>query len=153
GGIIALNREVDEATAHELQTLFLEIVMAPSFSEEALDILTGKQNIRLLDVTPAATDSVEHTLTSVRGGVLIQDSDEAITESEVTRIATKRSPTEEEWRDLLFAGEAVKHVKSNAIVLAKDGQTIGIGAGQMNRVGAAGIAIEQAGGNAKGSVL
>lgn len=153
GGIIALNREVDEATAKKMSEIFLEIIIAPSFSDEALNVLTKKQNIRLLEI-PMDTDvAVYERMVSVKGGLLVQTNDaKTVVEADV-EVVTRRKPTEEELENLLFSWKAVKHVKSNAIVLAKDNQTVGIGAGQMNRVGAAKIAIEQAGENAKGAVL
>lgn len=153
GGIVALNREVDVKTAEKLSGIFLEIIIAPSFTEEALKILTQKKNIRLLELDMTASDEKQLKLTAVNGGVLVQTVDDGtITEDEL-KVVTERKPTEKEMEDLLFAWKAVKHVKSNAIVLAKDKQTIGVGAGQMNRVGAAKIAIESAGEKAKGSVM
>ncbi|WP_407269812.1 bifunctional phosphoribosylaminoimidazolecarboxamide formyltransferase/IMP cyclohydrolase [Radiobacillus sp. PE A8.2] len=153
GGIVALNKEVDEATANQLKDIFLEIVIAPSFSEKALEILTVKKNIRLLE-TPVDQSPVNpKKVVSVIGGLLVQDRDVAsVTKDDVT-VATKRQPTEQELEELLFAWKVVKHVKSNAIVVAKGDQTIGVGAGQMNRVGAAKIALEQAGDKAKGAVM
>ncbi|WP_026678339.1 bifunctional phosphoribosylaminoimidazolecarboxamide formyltransferase/IMP cyclohydrolase [Fictibacillus gelatini] len=153
GGIIASNREIDEATAVKLNEIFLEIIIAPSFSEEALAILTKKKNIRLLTVEFTEEQKIERRLTSIRGGLLVQDEDAFGLDDATISIPTKREPTEKEWEDLRLAWKVVKHVKSNAIVLAKDNMTIGIGAGQMNRVGAAKIAIEQAGDLAKGSAL
>ena len=153
GGIIALNREVDKATAETLHKIFLEIIIAPAFSQEALDILTSKKNLRLLTLDVNQPVKNEKQLTSVQGGLLIQDLDmHGFDDADIT-IPTKREPTEQEWADLKLAWKVVKHVKSNAIVLAKDDMTIGVGAGQMNRVGSAKIAIEQAGGKAKGSAL
>ncbi|MBS3681147.1 bifunctional phosphoribosylaminoimidazolecarboxamide formyltransferase/IMP cyclohydrolase [Ornithinibacillus massiliensis] len=152
GGIVALNREVDAQTAEKLREIFLEIVIAPSFSEKALEILTQKKNIRLLTMEMAQKDE-SFKLTTVDGGVLIQNKDIGSVDEGSVEVVTDRAPTEEELQNLLFAWKAVKHVKSNAIVLAKDNQTIGVGAGQMNRVGAARIAIEQAGDKALGSVL
>ncbi|AIF65727.1 phosphoribosylaminoimidazolecarboxamide formyltransferase [Terribacillus saccharophilus] len=152
GGIVALNREVDRDTALQLKEIFLEIVIAPGFTEEAMALLTEKKNIRLLEL---AADAIQQTkkVVSVSGGLLVQDYDAgAVTEAELT-IATDRKPTEEEMKNLLFSWKVVKHVKSNAIVVAKDDQTIGVGAGQMNRVGAAKIALEQAGEKAAGAVL
>jgi phosphoribosylaminoimidazolecarboxamide formyltransferase / IMP cyclohydrolase len=152
GGIVALNREVDKDTALQLKEIFLEIVIAPSFTEEALALLTEKKNIRLLEL---AADKIEQPkkVVSVSGGLLVQDYDTgAVTEADLT-VATDRKPTDEELKNLLFAWKVVKHVKSNAIVVAKDDQTIGVGAGQMNRVGAAKIALEQASDKAAGSVL
>lgn len=153
GGIIALNREVDQATAEVLHQIFLEIIIAPSFSTEALEILTSKKNLRLLTLDVNQPVKNEKQLTSVQGGLLIQDLDmHGFDDADIT-IPTKREPTEQEWADLKLAWKVVKHVKSNAIVLAKDDMTIGVGAGQMNRVGSAKIAIEQAGEKAKGSAL
>ncbi|MFC4182925.1 bifunctional phosphoribosylaminoimidazolecarboxamide formyltransferase/IMP cyclohydrolase [Saccharococcus thermophilus] len=153
GGIIALNREVDKATAEKMHEIFLEIVIAPSFSDEALAILTQKKNIRLLTVDFTAPKTKEKMLVSVQGGLLIQEADTHTLDDAELKVVTKREPTEEEWKQLQFAWKVVKHVKSNAIVLARDGMTIGVGAGQMNRVGAAKIAIEQAGEKANGAVL
>lgn len=153
GGIIALNREVDGATAEKMSEIFLEIIIAPSFSEEALNVLTKKQNIRLLEIPMDADVAVYEKMVSVKGGLLVQTNDAKTVTQDDVKVVTKREPTEEELENLLFSWKAVKHVKSNAIVLAKDNQTIGIGAGQMNRVGAAKIAITQAGDNAKGAVM
>jgi len=153
GGIVTCNREIDRDTAQQLSEIFLEIVIAPSFTADALEILTKKKNIRLLELP--MDESVEKTqkISTVKGGILLQDSDTKALSMDQLTYPTKRQPTEQEINDLLFAWKAVKHVKSNAIVLAKDNQTIGIGAGQMNRIGAANIAIEQAGAEAQGSAL
>ena len=153
GGIVAVNREVDKETAERMHDIFLEIVIAPSFSDEALAILTKKNNIRLLTLDFAAPDVKEKTLVSVNGGLLVQEADKYTLEDAEWNIVTKREPTEAEREQLRFAWKVVKHVKSNAIVLAKNGMTVGVGAGQMNRVGAANIAIEQAGEQAVGAVL
>ncbi len=153
GGIICANREIDEQTAAKMKEIFLEIIIAPSFSEKALEILTAKKNLRLLTVDFAAKDEKEIQLTSITGGLLVQEEDAYTIDDAELKVATKREPTEKEWEDLKLAWKVVKHVKSNAIVLAKDQMTIGVGAGQMNRVGAAKIAIEQAGEKATGSAL
>lgn len=158
GGIVAANREIDGATARLLHEIFLEIVLAPGFTPEALEILTKKKNIRLLRLGDAfaAADrpaASYHNITSVEGGMLVQDNDALQLDPSTLKVVTDRAPTDEELKQLLFGWKVVKHVKSNAIVLAKDNMTIGVGAGQMNRVGAARIAIEQAGEKAKGSVL
>lgn len=153
GGIVACNREVDEKLASELSNIFLEIVVAPSFSEASLEILTKKKNIRLLQLEIEKSEDFHHKLSTVKGGALIQNNDHGEIGVADLTYPTNRKPTDEEITDLLFAWKAVKHVKSNAIVLAKGGQTIGIGAGQMNRIGAAEIAIDQAGQKAIGSVL
>lgn len=153
GGIIAVNRPVDKETATKMSEIFLEIVIAPSFTKEALNILTEKKNIRLLEIPMNEDVEVYDKVVSVKGGLLVQTNDAATITEEDLEVVTERTPTKEEIENLLFSWKAVKHVKSNAIVLAKDKQTIGIGAGQMNRVGAAKIAIEQAGEKAKGAVL
>ncbi|MEB3751891.1 bifunctional phosphoribosylaminoimidazolecarboxamide formyltransferase/IMP cyclohydrolase [Geobacillus icigianus] len=153
GGIIAVNREVDRETAERMHDIFLEIVIAPSFSDEALAILTQKKNIRLLTLDFTAPNGKEKTLVSVNGGVLVQAADTYTLADAEWNVVTKREPTEKEREQLRFAWNVVKHVKSNAIVLAKNGMTVGVGAGQMNRVGAAKIAIEQAGEQAAGAVL
>ncbi len=153
GGIVTCNREIDRDTAQQLSEIFLEIVIAPSFTADALEILTKKKNIRLLELPMDESVGKTQKISTVKGGILLQDSDTKALSLDQLTYPTKRQPTEQEVNDLLFAWKAVKHVKSNAIVLAKDNQTIGIGAGQMNRIGAADIAIEQAGAKAKGSAL
>ncbi|MCP3029987.1 bifunctional phosphoribosylaminoimidazolecarboxamide formyltransferase/IMP cyclohydrolase [Halobacillus sp. A1] len=153
GGIVALNREVDEQTAAKLKEIFLEIVIAPSYSKEALDILTKKKNLRVLKADMKKPESQTHKLTSVSGGMLVQDTDEGTLEDVELEVATERQPTEQELKDLELGWKVVKHVKSNAIVAAKSDQTVGVGAGQMNRVGAAKIAFEQAGDQAKGAIM
>ncbi|GGJ97674.1 bifunctional purine biosynthesis protein PurH [Lentibacillus kapialis] len=153
GGIVACNRTIDVDTAKQLSGIFLEIIIAPGFSDEAFTILTKKKNVRLLELKVDASNVGSRKLTSVNGGLLVQDNDhKKINRKELT-YATEKKPTETELDDLLFAWKAVKHVKSNAIVLASDMRTVGVGAGQMNRVGAARIALEQAGDKAKGAVL
>ncbi len=153
GGIVALNREVDEETAAKLKEIFLEIIIAPSFSQAALDLLTQKKNLRLLEVELKKPETQSHKLTSVNGGLLIQDTDEGSLEDVELEVATERQPTEQELKDLALGWQVVKHVKSNAIVVAKSDQTLGVGAGQMNRVGAAKIALEQAGDQAEGAIM
>jgi phosphoribosylaminoimidazolecarboxamide formyltransferase/IMP cyclohydrolase len=153
GGIVAANRVIDEATAAHLSEIFLEIIIAPGFTEEAFTLLSKKKNIRLLTISFEEKDGADYVLTSVQGGLLIQDEDRHGLEDVELTYPTDRKPTDEEMRALQVAWKAVKHVKSNAIVLAKEDRTIGIGAGQMNRVGAAKIAIEQAGELAKGAVM
>ncbi|KAA0546365.1 bifunctional phosphoribosylaminoimidazolecarboxamide formyltransferase/IMP cyclohydrolase [Bacillus sp. BGMRC 2118] len=153
GGIVAANREIDASTAIKLKEIFLEIIIAPAFSEEALTILSSKKNLRLLQITSENRQNNEERYTTVSGGLLVQESDYLSFDDAVITIPTKREPSEKEWENLKLAWQVVKHVKSNAIVLAKDGMTIGIGAGQMNRVGSANIAIEQAGVKAEGSAM
>ncbi|MFC7372503.1 bifunctional phosphoribosylaminoimidazolecarboxamide formyltransferase/IMP cyclohydrolase [Fictibacillus iocasae] len=153
GGIIASNVEIDKPTAEKMSEIFLEIVIAPSFSEEALAVLTQKKNIRLMIVPFEKHGVIGKKITTIAGGMLVQDEDAFGLDEANVSVPTKRQPTEKEWADLKLAWKVVKHVKSNAIVLARDEMTVGVGAGQMNRVGAAKIAIEQAGELAKGSAL
>lgn len=155
GGIVALNREVDLALAEKLHRIFLEIVIAPSYTDEALAMLEKKKNIRLLKVklTDDQQDFLQYT--SVRGGMLVQELDTKGYQevSGKLKIVTDRKPTEEEMQSLAFAWTIVKHVRSNAIALVNHGRMVGMGGGQTNRVGAAKIAIEEAGEKAKGAVL
>jgi phosphoribosylaminoimidazolecarboxamide formyltransferase/IMP cyclohydrolase len=157
GGIVAANRTIDKETALMLQEVFLEIILAPDFTEEALAILKEKKNLRLLrlDVEEKAVEEKQAKLriTPVAGGALVQEYDQRQLAPEDLRVVTERQPSGDELEQLLFAWKVVKHVKSNAIVLACNNMTIGVGAGQMNRVGAANIAIQQAGEKAKGAVL
>ena len=153
GGIVALNAKVEKGLAEKLSKIFLEIIIAPDFSDEALEILTRKKNIRLMKLDTSLSVSSALKYTNVNDGLLVQEMDQHTINEEDLTCVTNRKPTEEEIKQLLFGWKVVKHVKSNAIVLVKDDMTIGVGAGQMNRVGAAKIAIEQAGEKAKGSVL
>jgi phosphoribosylaminoimidazolecarboxamide formyltransferase / IMP cyclohydrolase len=136
GGVIGVNRPVDLAAAEEMHKLFLEVIAAPSFDEAAKAKFATKRNLRLVEVIAAKQDWV---LKKVSGGMLVQDSDvRPLTQADL-RVVTQRAPTGEETRALVFAWKVCKHVKSNAIVYARDGQTVGVGAGQMSRVDAAKI--------------
>ncbi|MGM0217415.1 bifunctional phosphoribosylaminoimidazolecarboxamide formyltransferase/IMP cyclohydrolase [Enterococcus sp. AZ126] len=146
GGIIVLNREVDRQIAEKMHQLFLEIIIAPSFSEEAFTILSSKKNLRLMTLDFSKKDqAIEDEKVSILGGLLIQNQDNSKEKTENWQVVTKRQPTLDELNALEFAWKTVKHVKSNAIVVANSHQTLGIGAGQMNRIGSVQIAIEQAG--------
>ena len=134
GGVIGVNREIDGDTAEEMAALFVEAIAAPSFSDDARARFSSKKNLRLVVVKPADTARV---LRQVSGGLLLQDADRARVSVADLKVATRRAPTEEELNSMLFAWKVAKHVKSNAIVYARDGQTIGVGAGQMSRVDAA----------------
>ncbi|WP_107950001.1 bifunctional phosphoribosylaminoimidazolecarboxamide formyltransferase/IMP cyclohydrolase [Lysinibacillus parviboronicapiens] len=153
GGIIALNREVDVATAEKLSHIFLEIIIAPSFSQEALAILTQKKNIRLLTIPFEQVKQDKLNVVSVEGGLLVQEPDRYGFANADIKVVTDREPTDQEWEALQLGWAVVKHVKSNAIVVTDAQMTLGVGAGQMNRVGAAKIAFEQAGEKAKGAAL
>ena len=144
GGIVAVNREVTREAAELMKPIFLEIIMAPSFSEGALEVLCTKKNLRLLQVDMSKDDSVVNQYVSVNGGLLVQDLDKKTIEVTADMCVTETKPTAEQVVDLNFGWRIVKHVKSNAIVVVKDGKTVGVGAGQMNRVGSAEIALKQA---------
>ena len=144
GGIVAVNREVTREAAELMKPIFLEIIMAPSFSEGALEVLCTKKNLRLLQVDMSKDDTVVNQYVSVNGGLLVQDLDKTTAEVTAEMCVTEVKPSAEQVTDLNFGWRIVKHVKSNAIVVVKDGHTVGVGAGQMNRVGSAEIALKQA---------
>lgn len=153
GGIVALNRPVDKATAEQISKLFVEVVITSAYDKDAFEILAAKKNIRLLTL-PLPDLAIGHMdVKRVAGGLLLQNADTMDATKADLKVVTKRQPTEDEMNQLLFAWKVVKHVKSNAIVVAGNNQTYGVGAGQMNRVGSAAIALEQAGEKAKGAVL
>ncbi|MBU5256112.1 bifunctional phosphoribosylaminoimidazolecarboxamide formyltransferase/IMP cyclohydrolase [Tissierella praeacuta] len=153
GGIIAANREIDEKVAEKINEIFIEIVMAPSFTEKALEILTQKKNIRIMQIDSIIDRKYkELDIKKVLGGLLVQDKDRILLNEEI-KIVTKNQPTEKQMEDLLFAWKAAKSVKSNGVVIAKDKATIGIGLGEVNRVWAVQNAIERAGEKVKGAVL
>ncbi len=155
GGIIAANRSIDENTAAEISKIFVEIIIAPDFTEEALAILTQKKNIRLLKLEDILAKAPKGTvdMKKVSGGILIQETDNSLFEESELKVVTDRIPTEREMDDMKFAMKVVKHIKSNGIVLARDGKTIGVGPGQTNRVWAIGNAVRQATEPTEGAVL
>ena len=155
GGILAINGIVDEATAKEINKIFIEIVIAEGFTKEALDVLTQKKNIRLLELPDikARREKTAYDMKKVYGGLLVQDYDETLFAPENLKVVTKRAPTEEEMKALLFNWKVVKYTKSNAIVIGNADKTTGIGMGQTNRIWAAQQAIQHAGEKAKGSVM
>jgi phosphoribosylaminoimidazolecarboxamide formyltransferase/IMP cyclohydrolase len=144
GGVIALNRQVDEPLAKRLNEQFIEALIAPAYEQRALDVLQHKESIRILEDTERRTHQIEPDIKRVRGGILVQDPDGTPEPRELMEVVTKTEPTEAQWTDLLFAWRVVRHVKSNAIVLARDRATLGIGAGQMSRVDSVRLAIEKA---------
>ncbi|TDT62320.1 bifunctional phosphoribosylaminoimidazolecarboxamide formyltransferase/IMP cyclohydrolase [Fonticella tunisiensis] len=146
GGIVAFNRKVDRKTAEEMVKVFLEIVIAPEFDDDALEVLKAKKNLRIIKCSVKPQDKVE--LLTVDGGLLVQDADRKLLDT--LNVVTKLHPTEKEMRDMIFGMKIVKYVKSNAIVVVKDGQAKGIGGGQVNRIWAACQALDRAG---DGSVL
>ena len=144
GGIVAANREIDLETAQMLKPIFLEIVMAPSFAPDALELLCTKKNLRVLKVDMTKDNVVRKQYVSMNGGMLVQDRDINTKPVSADQCVTEVKPTAGQLEDLEFAWKIVKHVKSNAIVVAKNGMTYGVGAGQMNRIGSAEIALKQA---------
>ncbi|MEH2387956.1 MAG: bifunctional phosphoribosylaminoimidazolecarboxamide formyltransferase/IMP cyclohydrolase [Nostoc sp.] len=152
GGIVALNRPIDAATASELTKTFLECVVAPSCDAEAQEILGKKSNVRVL-ILPDLSSGSKDTVKAIAGGFLVQTSDDVIADASQWQVVTERQPTDSELAELLFAWKVCKHVKSNAIVVTSDRTTLGVGAGQMNRVGSVKIALEQAGEKANGAIL
>lgn len=149
GGVIGVNRPVDLAAAEEMHKLFLEVIAAPGFDEAAKEKFASKKNLRLVQVIPA---SQKWILKNVSGGMLVQDNDTRALADADLKVVTRRPPTPEETRALLFAWRVCKHVKSNAIVYARDGQSVGVGAGQMSRVDAAKIGAMKAQLPLKGTV-
>ena len=155
GGIIACNRAVDAPTAEQMAEVFLEVVIAPDFTDDALKILQQKKNLRLLRLPALAHPQIDGwwDWKRVKGGWLVQEADTAADMREEWQVVTTTAPDGNAWADLEFGWKTVKYVKSNAIVVAEDGMTLGVGAGQMNRVEAAAIALKQAKGKAKGAIL
>ena len=152
GGIVALNQPIDPTTAEALTKTFLECVVAPGCDEAAKEILAAKSKLRVL-LLPELTQGLSQTVKAIAGGLLVQTADEIAENTEQWRVVTQKQPTPEQMEELIFAWKVAKHVKSNAIVVTKNLTTLGVGAGQMNRVGAAKIALEQAGNEAKGGLL
>ncbi len=151
GGIVATNQTIDLITAQAMHSLFLEIIIAKDYDKDALKCLKQKKNLRILTYPEYALDQKE--MVSIDGGMLYQDVDGVELDIHDFQVVTERKPSLNEMNDMLFAMKVARHVRSNAIVIAQDQTTRGIGAGQMNRVGAANIALEQAGQNSEGSVL
>ena len=165
GGIIGCNRPLDAATAHEISQLFYEAIIAPEFTPDALTILRTKKNLRLLathrppdanglyGVNVQSFPLSRFDVRSIGGGLLLQTPDAVAEQAVAYRVVTERDPTLEEVTDLMFAWKAVRHVKSNAIVLARKLALVGVGAGQMNRLASVQLALEKAADRARGSVL
>ena len=144
GGIVAINRPLTKEVALLMKPIFLEIIMAPSYEPDALEVLASKKNLRVLEVNMNSNSSQSKTYVGINGGMLVQDSDLTCLELTPEMCVTKRKPTDKEIKELNFGWKIVKHVKSNAIVVVKDGATAGVGAGQMNRVGSAELALNEA---------
>jgi phosphoribosylaminoimidazolecarboxamide formyltransferase/IMP cyclohydrolase len=152
GGIVVLNQTIDAATAEALTKTFLECVVAPGCDKDAQEILTAKSKLRILLLADLTTGQSE-TIKAIAGGFLVQASDDRVENPDNWQLVTEKQPTPEQIAELLFAQKLVKHVKSNAILVSRERTTLGIGAGQMNRVGAVKIALEQAGEKAQGAVM
>lgn len=152
GGIVALNRSIDAATAKELTKTFLECVVAPDCDAEAQQILAKKSNVRVLTLADLSSGP-KSLVKQIAGGFLVQAADDIVADISQWQVVTEVQPTDDQLGELLFAWKVCKHVKSNAIIVSRDRATLGIGAGQMNRVGSAKIALEQAGEKAKGAIL
>ena len=146
GGVLAFNREIDGATAEEVAKLFVECIVAPGYEAAAREKFAAKKNLRLLEMPAgaAAAGATPFEIKRISGGVLVQDADMHRLDAASMKVATKRAPTDAEMRSLLFAWKVCKHVKSNAIVYAREGQTVGIGAGQMSRVDSAKLGVMKA---------
>lgn len=153
GGIIALNKSVNKACAEVIKPFFMEVVIAPKFEKAALNILSKKKNLRLLEIGDFKNDPYETDFKKISGGVLSQRRDTRVVTKKDVKVVSKKPPTKKQIEDLIFAANVCKHAKSNAIVLAKDGVAVGIGAGQTARVDAVEIAVAKAGTRASGSVL
>ncbi|AFY56998.1 IMP cyclohydrolase [Rivularia sp. PCC 7116] len=152
GGIVALNQPIDAATAAELTKTFLECVVAPGCEDDAKEIIAAKSKLRVL-ILPDLQSGAKETIKVIAGGFLMQAADDIIADSNKWQIVTDKKPSQKEIEELLFAWKVCKHVKSNAIVVSKELTTLGVGAGQMNRVGAVKIALEEAGEKTKGGFL
>ena len=153
GGVVALNSPLDLATAEQIAAIFVEVVVAPGFAPDALATMAKKPRVRLLEAQPVQAAWVMPEVRTVAGGFLVQTPDDRVTSRETCTVVSRRQPTDAEWEQLLFAWKVVKHVKSNAIVLARDGVAVGVGAGQMSRVESVGLAAARAGGRADATVL
>jgi phosphoribosylaminoimidazolecarboxamide formyltransferase/IMP cyclohydrolase len=151
GGVVAYNVEVDLAAAEAMVEVFTEVVVAPGFTEEALSAFAGKKNLRVVAAPAPRGTGLE--IRAIEGGALVQDADRVTEAREDMKVVTRREPTDAEWADMLFAWAVAARVKSNAIVLASGGATVGVGAGQMSRVDAVDVAARKAGPRARGSVM
>jgi phosphoribosylaminoimidazolecarboxamide formyltransferase/IMP cyclohydrolase len=144
GSVIGFNRCVDRETAEEMSSLFVEAVIAPSYDKEALEVFGEKKGLRVMEMGVGARAVAQMDFKKISGGFLVQDKDLAVADEGAIKTVTSRSASEVELRDLLFAMRICKHVKSNAIVYARDEQTVGVGAGQMSRVDSARLAAQKA---------
>jgi phosphoribosylaminoimidazolecarboxamide formyltransferase/IMP cyclohydrolase len=154
GGIVGMNKSCDLETAKQISEFFVEVVIAPSYEPESLELLKKKKNIRIMEI-PASEikPNGNNFMVTVNGGLLVQSADNLLPKKEELKVVSKKKPTEQELKDLMFAWKVVKHVKSNAVVFAKNEHTTGIGAGQMSRVDSSFLAAKKSHGESKGSVM
>jgi phosphoribosylaminoimidazolecarboxamide formyltransferase / IMP cyclohydrolase len=153
GGVVAVNRPLDRETAEQIAAIFVEVVIAPGFRHEALEVMGRKAKVRLLELAPAHALWGDLEFRNVPGGFLVQTPDRGGFDPDLAQVVSKRQPTEAESEQIAFAWKVVKHVKSNAIVLARESASVGVGAGQMSRVESVNLAVTRAGDRAKGSVM
>ena len=153
GSVIAYNRSVDEETAAEMSQLFVEVVIAPSYDSHALELFSRKKNLRVIEIPQQSDSSSPLNVRSIQGGFLVQERDVFYLKAEDVEVVSRVEPGEKQMKDLLFSWTVCKHVKSNAIVLAQDEQTLGIGAGQMSRVDSVELSVRKANLSLAGSVM
>ena len=153
GGVVAVNRPLDRATAEQVVQIVTHVVISPEVMDESRDVLARRKNMVVLAAPPGHRALIDYDVRSVPGGLLVQEWDRAVFDRATTQVVTRRAPTDAEWQQLGLAWIAVKHVKSNAIVLFKDCAAVGVGAGQMSRVEAVQLAVQRAGDRARGAVM
>ena len=153
GGVIAMNKQCDELVAEEISKVFVEIVLAPSFTKEALEIFSAKKNLRVLEVGNIKPREKLLEVRNVVGGIIVQETDTSVIQKQDFKTVTTTSPTDSEVETMLFGWKVLKHIKSNGILIVKDNTTVGVGAGQVSRVDSVDIAMKKSGGNIQGSIL
>ena len=153
GGVIAMNKQCDELVAEEISKVFVEIVLAPSFTKEALEIFSTKKNLRVLEVGNIKPREKLLEVRNVVGGIIVQETDTSVIQKQDLKTVTKTSPTDLEVETMLFGWKVLKHIKSNGILIVKDNTTVGVGAGQVSRVDSVDIAMKKSGENIQGSIL
>ena len=153
GGVIAMNKQCDELVAEEISKVFVEIVLAPSFTKEALEIFSTKKNLRVLEVGNIKPREKLLEVRNVVGGIIVQETDTSVIKKQDLKTVTTTSPTDSEVETMLFGWKVLKHIKSNGILIVKDNTTVGVGAGQVSRVDSVDIAMKKSGENIQGSIL
>ena len=153
GGVIAMNKQCDELVAEEISKVFVEIVLAPSFTREALEIFSTKKNLRVLDIGSIKPREKLLEIRNVVGGIIVQETDTSVIQKQDLKTVTTTSPTDSEVETMLFGWKVLKHIKSNGILIVKDNTTVGVGAGQVSRVDSVDIAMKKSGENIQGSIL